>query len=233
MSQSTPTLYQYEACPFCWKVRSLLKYKKIDYQTVEVHPLNKKEIGFSTEYKKVPILVDRNGTQVNDSGRIMRYLDSQYSEREVFEKEGHAKEREEKWLQWADATLVRSLPPLIYGTYSESLKSFGYITKVSKFSWFQKLLVRFSGAVVMKMVAKKSSKEQGITDPRAHFINCLKTFENELGTKPYFGKSKPNGVDIACFGILQSIESLDAFNYVKDQRIVYDWFLRLKEQLNN
>lgn len=228
MNATLPTLYQYEACPFCWKVRSLLAYKKIDYRTIEVHPLNKKEIAFSKEYKKVPILVDRNGHQVNDSGRIMRYLDSQYSQTPVFENDGITKEREDQWLQWADAVLVRSLPPLIYGTLGESLRSFGYITKVTKFSWFQRLLVRYSGAIVMKMVAKKSAKEQGITDPVAHFQNCLTTLQKEIGNKPFFGKARPNGVDIACFGILRSIENLNAFEYVKNEPKLYEWYQRIK-----
>ena len=56
------TLYQYQNCPFCGKVRAFLNYYGIDYTIVEVNPLWKKEISFST-YRKVPFVI-ANGKQV-------------------------------------------------------------------------------------------------------------------------------------------------------------------------
>ena len=50
------TLYQYETCPFCSKFRAFLDYYGIEYEKVEVHPVFKKEIQFSS-YKKVPIMM--------------------------------------------------------------------------------------------------------------------------------------------------------------------------------
>ncbi|XP_068313916.1 uncharacterized protein [Pyrus communis] len=65
-------LYQYEACPFCNKVRAFLDYYNIPYKVVEVNPISKKEINWS-DYKKVPILkVD--GEQMVDSSDIIDKL---------------------------------------------------------------------------------------------------------------------------------------------------------------
>lgn len=50
------TLYQYQNCPFCGKVRAFLDYYGIDYTIVEVSPIWKKEISFSA-YKKVPLVI--------------------------------------------------------------------------------------------------------------------------------------------------------------------------------
>ncbi|XP_076949296.1 uncharacterized protein LOC143621894 [Bidens hawaiensis] len=47
-------LYQYQACPFCNKVKAFLEYYDIPYKIVEVNPMNKKEIKWS-DYRKVPI----------------------------------------------------------------------------------------------------------------------------------------------------------------------------------
>ena len=56
-------LYQYHNCPFCCKVRAFLDYYGIDYEKVEVNPLLKGEIKFST-YRKVPIAIVNEQQQV-------------------------------------------------------------------------------------------------------------------------------------------------------------------------
>jgi len=59
------TLYQYKTCPFCCKARAYLDFMGIPYDVVEVNPLFKKEMKFSS-YKKVPFIVSSDGTQVSD-----------------------------------------------------------------------------------------------------------------------------------------------------------------------
>jgi len=222
-----PKLYQYNVCPFCWKVKAILGYKKIPYDPVEVHPLNKKEIKFSKDYRKVPIFVDGEGKQVNDSTPIMKYIDAQYPDTPVFSKGGEAQNKEEKWLKWADATLVRALPPLIYRKLGDSLKAFDYITQQEKFNWLQQRTIKYSGALVMTMVAKKSAKEQGIADPISHLEKCLVDWEQALAGQNYLGGKTPNGADLAVFGILKSIETLPAFSYIQANRAVWDWYQRV------
>ena len=50
------TLYQYQTCPFCCKVRAFLDYYGFAYNVVEVNFVTRKQIKWSN-YKKVPILV--------------------------------------------------------------------------------------------------------------------------------------------------------------------------------
>ena len=66
------TLYQYQTCPFCCKIRTFLDYYGIEYTKVEVHPIFKREIGFS-DYKKVPIVVVDDEIQVL-SAKTLVYL---------------------------------------------------------------------------------------------------------------------------------------------------------------
>lgn len=54
------TLYQYKTCPFCSKVRAFLDFHALPYQVVEVNPVRRAEIKFSS-YRKVPILVAQEG----------------------------------------------------------------------------------------------------------------------------------------------------------------------------
>ena len=50
------TLFQYQPCPFCKKVRAYLDYTGLSYKVVEVNPVTKSQLGWSS-YKKVPILM--------------------------------------------------------------------------------------------------------------------------------------------------------------------------------
>ncbi|KAH9361671.1 hypothetical protein HPB48_005176 [Haemaphysalis longicornis] len=50
------TMYQYQTCPFCCKVRAFLDFYGIPYNVVEVDPVLRQQLKFS-EYKKVPILL--------------------------------------------------------------------------------------------------------------------------------------------------------------------------------
>ncbi|KXZ47817.1 hypothetical protein GPECTOR_32g429 [Gonium pectorale] len=66
------TLYQYEVCPYCCKVRALLDYYKLPYTSIEVNPLTKGELSWSS-YKKVPV-VKLDDEVVADSSAIMSRL---------------------------------------------------------------------------------------------------------------------------------------------------------------
>ncbi|XP_035641199.1 prostaglandin E synthase 2 [Oncorhynchus keta] len=66
------TLYQYKTCPFCSKVRAFLDYHGLPYEIVEVNPVMRKEIKWST-YRKVPIVMV-NDVQLNDSSLIISAL---------------------------------------------------------------------------------------------------------------------------------------------------------------
>ena len=68
------TLYQYQTCPFCSKVRAFLDYYGLEYTKVEVNPLFKKELKF-TSYKKVPFVV-ADDIEVADSSLIISALQS-------------------------------------------------------------------------------------------------------------------------------------------------------------
>jgi glutaredoxin len=81
------TLYQYEVCPWCNKVKATLDYRSVPYRTVEVHPLFKSELKWS-EYKKVPILVQPNGDAITESTKIVDFVFEQYADRAAPVKKG-------------------------------------------------------------------------------------------------------------------------------------------------
>lgn len=222
-----PKLYQYAACPFCGKVRSMLRYKGVDFETIEVHPLNKKEISFSAGYRAVPIYVDSQGVQVNDSTPIMRHIDAEFPEPRVFSTDNIDQEEEAVWLDWAEK-FVQGLPAAIYDTLPNSLKSFDYITQVGKFSKMEKLSIKFSGAFIMTLVAKKIRKREGITSPDLFLKQKAAEWTEGLQGQPFMGGENPNGADLAVFGIIQAVKDLRAGKILEENAGFADWLKRIE-----
>lgn len=224
----TPTLYQYAACPFCSKVSTLLRYKNVGFETVEVHPLKKKEIAFSADYRAVPIYIDGAGTQVNDSTPIMRHIDKEFPARPVFD----GSPEEAKWLAWSEE-YVQGMPTVVYKDLASSLKSFSYITKVGKFGWLDRRIVQFSGALVMTLVAKKIRKRQGIHDPKSFLRKRVFDWVQGLGNRPFMGGEHPNAADIAVFGISRVVAGLEAGVIFNESVAFSQWLDRMSRETSS
>jgi len=74
------TLYQYQTCPFCCKVRAFLDYNGFSYNIIEVNSVFRQQIKWS-DYKKVPMLIIEGSSnnydiQLNDSSLIISTLES-------------------------------------------------------------------------------------------------------------------------------------------------------------
>jgi len=223
-----PKLYQYAACPFCNKVSSLLAYKKVDYDVIEVNPLNKKEITFSENYRKVPIYIDSKGEQVNESNLIMKHIDKEYPSPVVFSEEGERRESDEKWLAWSEK-LVQGLPTVVYENLLDSIRAFDYITKTGKFSWFQSRMIKYSGAFIMTLVAKKIRKRQAIDDPRAFLRTMVREWTDGLQGRKFMGGESLSAADIAVFGIARAVGDLKAKVVFEENAAFWSWIEDMKQ----
>ncbi len=73
-------LHQFQSCPFCAKVRRKLEELDLAYETKEVprDRAERTEIKELSDQIKVPVIEDSDGTVVNDSSKIVEYLDENY-----------------------------------------------------------------------------------------------------------------------------------------------------------
>lgn len=218
-------LYQYEACPFCNKVKAFLDYYDIPYKIVEVNPISKKEIKWS-DYKKVPILVV-DGEQMVDSSDIIDKL-SQRIRSEGPDGSTVQDEEEKKWRRWVDGHLVHILSPNIYRNATEALESFDYITSQGNFSFTEKLTAKYAGAVIMYLVSKKLKKKYDITDERASLYEAAETWVDALNGRDFLGGSKPNLADLAVFGVLRPIRHLRSGKDMVEHTRIGDWYTRME-----
>ncbi|GLU12899.1 hypothetical protein SLE2022_295550 [Rubroshorea leprosula] len=219
-------LYQYEACPFCNKVKAFLDYYDIPYRVVEVNPISKKEIKWS-DYKKVPILMV-DGEQLVDSSAIIDQLSVKLLPEKSINSASDEDE-EKKWRGWVDNHLVHVLSPNIYRNTSEALESFDYITKQGNFSFSQKITVKYAGAAAMYFVSKNLKKKYNITDERAALYEAAETWVNALNGREFLGGSKPNLADLAVYGVLRPIRYLTSGKDMVENTRIGDWYTRMEK----
>ncbi|KAM0853512.1 hypothetical protein ACQ4PT_051011 [Festuca glaucescens] len=215
-------LYQYQACPFCNKVRAFLDYHDIPYKVVEVNPLSKKEIKWS-EYKKVPILTV-DGENLVDSSGIINKL-----QRKISPDVESTSEEETKWRRWVDEHLVHVLSPNIYRTTSEALESFDYIANNGNFSFSERFAVKYAGAAAMYFVSKKLKKKYNITDERASLYDAANTWTEALNGRNFLGGAKPNLADLAVFGVLRPIRYLRSGKDMVEHTQIGEWYQRMED----
>lgn len=225
------TLYQYDVCPFCNKVRAYLDYHKIPYTVVEVEPMGKKELAqFSKEYRKVPIAIV-NDVQVNGSNDIIAAVQAS-----VYGEDSNSpetiQEEDAAWLQWVDDHLIHLISPNIYRTPTESLQAFDYIADHAKFSSWQKFSVRYTGAAAMYFVGKKIKKKYNIDEPRAAMYEAINKWTDAVERHGGFlgGKGKPGTADLAVYGVLRAIMNFDTFQDIKEHCAAFEpWFERTRQ----
>lgn len=227
-------LYQYATCPFCNKVRAYLDYTKVPYIIVEVDPLLKSAIGWSKDYRKVPIAIV-NGQQVNDSSAIIDHIDALLAQAKggsgdlVSARSGTAEEAQ--WRAWVDSTLVKHLTVNIYRSWGEALTTFDYLTQ-KNFQPATVLASKYFGAAAMVHVAKKRRADLGVSQggERSALYVVLDTWAEAVQAKgtPFLGGNRPDIADISVFGAMRSIEGLDTMQDALKHSRVGPWYERMK-----
>jgi len=223
------TIYQYRICPFCCRVKALLDYSGIDYMTVEVNPITKQEIKFSSDHKKVPI-ANINGKVVADSGNILNEI------RELYKSKSNTTSKaldalfspdSEKWMEWSEKKLAVMLYPNITRNFDEAWEAFEYANDVSSWSMFQRIANRNLGPIAMYLANSKIKKKYGIVDERSELRSVLKEWTNELGSKPFMNGVSPTLPDLMVYGVLKSIATTTTFEFVMEDVLLKDWYLRV------
>jgi microsomal prostaglandin-E synthase 2 len=226
-------LFQYEVCPYCCKVKSVLDYKKIPYEKIEVNPMSHEELEGNEKalkHDKVPVVVDAGKTLL-ESNDIIRYLDEAYPKKPIFTKTKAAAARQEGWIRFADDELVQILPGNIYRTLPEAIDSFKYITKVGKFPAWKRYYLMLGGAVAMNIVAKKGLKKRGITDPRKVLAETLEKLAGGIGKEKFLGGGEPDVGDLVCHGVLRSVRDMKVWKDISKNKTVADWYDRVERTL--
>ena len=77
-------LYQFATSPFCAKVRKILDYKGLDYATIDVDYLERKELLVASGQLMVPALTMESGETLTDSDAIASALETRFPDPTIF-----------------------------------------------------------------------------------------------------------------------------------------------------
>ncbi|CAN6682868.1 unnamed protein product [Malus baccata var. baccata] len=191
-------LYQYEACPFCNKVRAFLDYYNIPYKVMEVNPINRKRLND---------IIDKLHRRINPENALNS-------------------EEEKKWRGWVDKRFVHVLSLNLYRTVSKALESFDYITR--NFSSYERMVAKYAGAAATYFVSKKLKKRYNITDERAALYGVAETWVDALKGRQFLGGSNPNLADLAVFGVLRPIRHLKSGKDMVENTRIGEWYNRME-----
>ncbi|CAM9650126.1 unnamed protein product [Discosporangium mesarthrocarpum] len=234
-------VYQYKICPFCNKLKAVMDFFGVPYGVTEVNPLTKKELAFSEDYKKVPI-VRMEGEFLRESSDIIRVLLGRMRETGAMS-EGtfstFCSPEAEKWAEWADKKLAVLLFPNITRNFSESYQAFSYLghqilQDVDSFSFLDKTSNQLIGSTAMWAAQGKIKKKYAIEDEREALFTALKDWTDALGRGdgPFVGGQTPNLGDLCVFGCINAIEGLDTHREVLEQPGFGPWYASMKDVLN-
>jgi len=161
------TLFQYEICPFCSKIKGILDFNRIPYKTVEVNPMTKTElIGVDFRQRKVPFAIFPDGSRISDSPVIVQAL----RDRSLIRDQTVSVDEWRKWEKFADTKLSVLLFPNITRTVRDSWQAFGYINGAPKLSDTSKFMNRSLGSLAMAAANPRLKRKHGIVDEQAAIL---------------------------------------------------------------
>jgi len=232
-------LYQYKICPFSNMAKAYLEYQRIPYRSIEVNPLTKTELGFSKDYRKVPIvrIIDTDPLraaegavqQLNGTEEILAHQSPNATlgggAATAATAEGPSFAESESSLRWQDFARTR-LAPLLYPNLCKSLgdsfRAFGYVhddnhdgTGSNSFSLAQRLSIQCVGSVAMYFAASKILQKYEIDDAERALADVLTELEEALvsSRSAFLGGSGtgPELGDLAIYGVFKGLEGLPLF----------------------
>jgi len=221
-------LYSYATCPFCNKVRAFLDLARVPYIVVEVNPLTKSELAWSS-YKKVPLAVV-NGTPIGDSNAIIdavAALGGGAGSSSSSCSSGSAREAETR--SWVDSKLLPLLTVNIYRSLGESLDTFDYLQQ-RNFPTFMAAAIKYTGAPAMWLVARRRKAALALpegVDERAALSRALSDFIASHSGAPFHGGAAPDTADVCAFGVLRAIEGLAAHTEAMASSTAEPWYRRM------
>lgn len=182
-------------------------------------------------------LVIKGGEQINDSTTIMKaVIEDLRSTGGLADNFRDLSDPEvARWVDYADKELAVLLFPNITRNMLESWEAFGYINKVPHFNPLQKLGLRMTGALAMRLANGKIKSKYNIEDERDALVRAVHKWTKEglKGRSFHGGNEKPDLADVVVYGCLKSIEDFTTFSWLvgSADRDLLIWYKRMSAEI--
>ncbi|XP_051962237.1 prostaglandin E synthase 2-like [Xyrauchen texanus] len=141
-----------------------------------------------------------------------------------------ARKEEVRWRRWTDEWLLHLVSPNVFRTPSEALAACGLIVREGRFGAVDGVLVKYVGAVTMFLLSKLLKVWYRLQDDvREDLYSAVNEWVTAIGRRRTFmGGDEPNLADLAVFGVLRTIEGLQAFDDIMEKTKVKKWYLAME-----
>lgn len=230
---SKPVLYMLASCPYCWKIRSLVEHLGIEHERRLINPMKtKKELAFTDGWGKVPVWVEDDGQVVVDSSPIMLHIDQTYNEGRLFTVAEADEGRRDEWFAWVDDEFSKVTVPVLYGSLGSALSTTRQVGRLERFNPISKFLYKWSGFLIMwGIIARSRRKQLEGRKPVEELHRLLDLWCAEFQSSPFFGGERPDGVDLAAFGITRSLSPFKQWKNVESHAAGIDWYRKVESTL--
>ncbi|XP_013413736.1 prostaglandin E synthase 2 [Lingula anatina] len=149
---------------------------------------------------------------------------------------GRSEER--KWRQWADDVMVHMISPNVYRTMPEAVQAFYQFAEWgnydSAFGTWAKYVIIYVGASAMYVIGQRLRKKYKLKeDVRESLYDAANEWTSGLDGKQFMGGDRPNLSDLAVYGVLRSMEGLDAFKDMCTNTKIGPWYEATKAAVDS
>lgn len=220
------TLFEFQASPFCAKVRKVLDYKKVPYEAVEIDFLRRAQPKALSGQGKVPVIKDGDKV-VFDSTTISLYLEEKYPDPPVLPKDGAARARTLLLEDWSDEAFSNDAIPAKMLPQGNAEKMVDASIRKQGSPLLLRVLKPFGATVLRSYVTRRRAKGRTLGRVVADFGRDLDLLEEALGG-PYLMGEAPSLADFSVFGFLATMEGLKGFEAVLARPRLGAWFERVR-----
>jgi glutathione S-transferase len=219
------TIYQFEASPFCDKVRRACRYKKLPFVVQEVSLLGAAKYSSA---KKLPV-IDDDGARVEDSTQIIQYLEEKYPAPALFPTDPAQLALCNVLEDWADESLYYYDIALHFSFAENAKRRAGHLLKHEK-PWFRAMI----GPFVPTLLRKAGEAQGAGRRPREVILSDIErhigSIASLLGNQDFLVTPELSAADISVFVELDAIKVAElGAQIIGRYPAVVDWMARVNK----